>query len=162
MAHQSFLLNSARHMRSLVTHDETAVQAAQKHLHEAQASLEDSMLRAKASREALESVELRLSKVVGLPQGDQDVLFPPPSTGSEESTRTNNAPVVDLIRNFLRQREEATTREIIEHIRLTRPTTSSANVSPELSRLMKKGDLLRPRHGVYSLAQPKAPQGGGA
>ncbi|MCW1100102.1 hypothetical protein OJ963_40655 [Streptomyces sp. RS2] len=160
MAHQSFLLNSARHLRSLVAEDEGAVEAAEQRVKEAQESLEDAMLRADASREVLESVESRLSKVVGPPRGAQDVLFPPAAAG--ESVVTPPVPVVDLIREFLRPRGEATTGEIIEHVRQSRPSTNSSNVSPELSRLVKMGDLVRPRQGVYSLAPTATAQEGSA
>ncbi|AYN37695.1 hypothetical protein D9753_36105 [Streptomyces dangxiongensis] len=150
MAHQSFLLNSARHLRSLVAEDEEAVRAAAKRVQEAQESLEDAQLRAEASREVLQSVESRLSKVVGSPLASQDVLFP--STTADANASTPPMPVVDLIREFLRPRGEATTGEIIEHVRQSRPSTNSSNVSPELSRLVKMGDVVRPRQGVYSLS----------
>jgi hypothetical protein len=160
VAHQSFLLNSARHLRSLVAEDEEAVQAAAKRVQEAQESLEDAMLRAEASREVLESVESRLSKVVGPPLASQDVLFP--SATAEENVITPSVPVVDLIRDFLRSRGEATTGEIIEHVRQSRPSTNSSNVSPELSRLVKMGDLVRPRQGVYCLSSTARSQEGSA
>ncbi|MFD5818363.1 hypothetical protein [Streptomyces sp. NPDC127038] len=152
MAHQSFLLNSARHLRNLVAEDERDVQAAEERLQYAQASLEDARLRAEASREVLESVEHRLSTVVG---PSQDALFAAPAV---EEVGATQAPVVDLIREFLRTREEATTGEIIAYVRVARPTTNSSNVSPELSRLMKRGDLVRPRQGVYSIASSGASQ----
>ncbi|MDG5808569.1 hypothetical protein P9869_39180 [Streptomyces ossamyceticus] len=60
--------------------------------------------------------------------------------------------VPEAIRLFLREREEATTKEIADHIKKVRPDVNIENLSSTLSRLKKeRGLLVQPRAGVYRL-----------
>ncbi|MFF3467576.1 hypothetical protein [Streptomyces sp. NPDC002619] len=60
--------------------------------------------------------------------------------------------VADAIRALLRAQGEATTKEITKHIRRVRPDVNVKNTNPELTRLVKRGDLVRPCAGVYRLS----------
>ncbi|MGW3289413.1 hypothetical protein ACWDR3_32715 [Streptomyces sp. NPDC001002] len=55
------------------------------------------------------------------------------------------------IREFLHEREEATTKEITQHIQRVLPEVNAGNTSPELTHLFQRGVLVRTRLGVYRL-----------
>ncbi|MCU8592146.1 hypothetical protein [Streptomyces sp. A13(2022)] len=61
------------------------------------------------------------------------------------------AAVGQAVREVLRTQEEAATKEIVEHVRQEMPDVNVKNVSPELTRLVQQGLLVRPRVGVYRL-----------
>ncbi|WP_438453356.1 hypothetical protein [Streptomyces asiaticus] len=75
--------------------------------------------------------------------------------GPEATSDTNRSgarlTVADAIRALLQEREEATTKEITEHVRRVRPDVNIKNISPELTRLVQRGHLVRPCLGVYRL-----------
>lgn len=61
--------------------------------------------------------------------------------------------VPEAIRVLLREREEATTKEITDHIKKVCPDVNIDNLSSTLSRLKKeRGLLAQPRVGVYRLS----------
>ncbi|MDP9612838.1 hypothetical protein [Streptomyces demainii] len=57
--------------------------------------------------------------------------------------------VAEDIRRFLRRVGQATTKEIIAHVRNSRPWAGPRNIGPELSRLLAYGDIVRVRTGLY-------------
>ncbi|MFJ2607960.1 hypothetical protein ACIO13_23740 [Streptomyces sp. NPDC087425] len=70
--------------------------------------------------------------------------------GSGEPLSARDA-VRRAIREFLLEREEATTREIRQHIQRVLPEVNVKNTSPELTHLFQQGVVVRPRLGVYQL-----------
>lgn len=80
----------------------------------------------------------------------------PSATVAENNARTRGRPaqltVAGAIRALLRERGEATYGEITAYIQQVRPDVKIKNTSPELSRLVKRGELVRPRVGSYRLS----------
>jgi hypothetical protein len=72
-----------------------------------------------------------------------------PGGGDPPSAR---AAVRRAVRELLLEREEATTKEIIQHIQRVLPNVNTKNTSPELTHLVQQGLLMRPSTGVYRLA----------
>lgn len=84
-------------------------------------------------------------------------------TGSDGSAGTGEEPsgggasgahrtVPEAIRLFLLEREEATAKEITDHIKKVRPDVNIDNLSSTLSRLKnERGLLVQPRAGAYRL-----------
>jgi hypothetical protein len=79
----------------------------------------------------------------------------PCAAAVESASATTQEPVqltvADAIRALLREQGEATYGEITAHIRQVRPDVNVKNTSPELRRLVKRGELVRPRVGSYRL-----------
>ncbi|MFD4727942.1 hypothetical protein ACFWNW_22960 [Streptomyces seoulensis] len=144
MADRQFLLNTMSRLRELARSDEELLAKAREHIRVGEALLADAQVRAGATLRALEAVETRFNSLVHVPESDAEAA---PTDADRRP-----APVVDLIRACLRETREATTSEIIAHVRRTRPYTKSSSVNPELTRLVKRQHIIRVRTGVYRLS----------
>ncbi|MDP9612867.1 type IV toxin-antitoxin system AbiEi family antitoxin domain-containing protein [Streptomyces demainii] len=116
---------------------------------EAEERVRSASRRATASAEALSEArsfaeQLDAEAAPVAPEADGQPAAPQPS-----ATLT----VVEDIRRFLRQVGQASTKEIIAHVGINRPGAKSSNVSPELSRLVKRGHIVRVSKGVYRLVR---------
>ncbi|MEV8597586.1 hypothetical protein [Streptomyces sp. NPDC052012] len=78
------------------------------------------------------------------------------ATVAESTATTRGRPaqltVAGAIRALLQERGEATYGEITAYIQQVRPDVKIKNTSPELSRMVKRGELVRPRVGSYQLS----------
>ena len=86
---------------------------------------------------------------------------PDPAPVPEPTGNPAPPPVTALIKDFLRERGQATTAEILEHLRKRRPGTEAGGMSPELSKLVKSHVIERIRQGCYRFPTPTSESGTG-
>ncbi|SFE34360.1 hypothetical protein SAMN05216251_102554 [Actinacidiphila alni] len=144
MADRQFLLNSLSRLRELARSDEERLANAREQVRAAEALVADAEVRVVASSRALEAVETRLDSLVHIPA--------PRAEEAPVDADKQPLPVVDLIRAYLRERDEATTAEIITHVRRARPQAKPSSINPELTRLVKRRHIVRVTTGVYRLS----------
>lgn len=88
-------------------------------------------------------------------QTEPEPAHVPSVAAAESNVTTRSRPaqltVAGAIRALLRERGEATFGEITAYIQQVRPDVKIKNTSPELSRMVKRGELVRPRVGSYRL-----------
>lgn len=147
MADRRFLMSSLSQLNELAKCDEERLTDAQDRVRVAQARAAEAEVRVEASRRAVQAVQTRLDRLVRVPEARTEQ--------APADTDEHPVPVVDLIRAFLGEREEATTAEIIVHVRRTRPQANSSSVNPELSRLVKRRHIVRVKTGVYRLSDDR-------
>ncbi|MFF5634557.1 hypothetical protein [Streptomyces sp. NPDC012825] len=156
MIDRSYLLSSAHLLRQLLELQVGMRRDAEELMRTAMIKLDEATLRVSASEKALGAVESRLADLVPPQHGGQDELF---STSPEHGSRTAKTTVAEVVRSFLADREEATAGEIVAHVQERRPDTPPGNVHAELSRLKKKGAVIRKRPGVYTIARNQDGEG---
>ncbi|MGW0313993.1 hypothetical protein [Streptomyces flavidovirens] len=112
---------------------------------------------ASSSRKALEKTSERLERMLAAAQPEGALSSTVPVRGNvNESGVVRRTPVREVVRLFLQERGEATTREIIEHVRDARPDVNAENTGPELTGWVKEGRIMRSRLGVYRLPMQEA------
>ncbi|MGW8569817.1 hypothetical protein [Streptomyces niveus] len=104
--------------------------------------------RADASRWALSQAQEVFRCLTSDRQGSSEDAQRPPDKGREQPVT-----VVRAILDFLGERGKATTGEIVNAVRQTRPAADSSKVNPELTRLCRRGDITRIQTGLYQLAR---------
>lgn len=158
MAHKAYLLSGARQLRKLVDQDARALEEAHEAARVANERVEEMVLRSQASAQALEVLEARLYVLVPASVDGQDELFPSPQA-QQAPPAPDQDPVVNVIRAFIEERSQATRSEIVDHVQQLRPSTKPGSVSAELSRLLKRGDVVRCGRGVYGSASSPSGRG---
>jgi hypothetical protein len=133
---------------------------------EDQAQLDAATQRLEAARAELAAAQEAMDVVSGMVHSSSTLVAtirqqlqrrPAPTSTAEESSvpatqrQAARLTVADAIRALLREQGEATYGEITAYIRHVRPDVNVKNTSPELRRLVKRGDLVRPRVGSYRL-----------
>lgn len=148
MARKAYLLSGARQLQELRDRDALALEEAREAARAANGKVEEMVLRSQASALALEVTQALLHELVPGPGVGQDGL-----SGSHRAQQTQTAPeqdpVASLIRAFIEERSQAARSEIVDHVQQLRPGTKPGSVSAELSRLIKRGDVVRCGRGVY-------------
>ncbi|MFJ3533958.1 hypothetical protein ACIPQA_00680 [Streptomyces sp. NPDC090109] len=156
MIDRSYLLSSAHQLRQLLQLQVGMRRDAEELIRTATLQLDEAALRESVTERALGAVESRLAGLVP-PQGSsQDELF---SASQDPGSRTARVTVAEAVRTFLGDREEATAGEIVIHVQERRPDTPPGNVHAELSRLKRKGVVIRKALGVYALARKQGGEG---
>ncbi|MGW4748816.1 hypothetical protein ACWEPZ_05675 [Streptomyces sp. NPDC004288] len=156
MIDRSYLLSSARQLRQLRELQADMRREAEELMRTAVMKLDEATLRQSATEKALGAVEGLLAGLVPPQGGGQDELF---STPPKPGSRTARVTVVEAVRSLLGDREEAAAGEIVAHVQEQRPGTPPGNVHAELSRLKKKGVVIRTRPGVYAIARSRGGEG---
>lgn len=150
MSHRRYLLKSAARLKELSSEDEQRLLKAMGVLKTAQDDVDVATAMAGASREALDSVQRRLSTLETPPPAAE------PTSSEKKAPQTDSSAdrptVVELILAILRDRGEANRDEITDFVLGARPEVKTTTIGPELSRLYKSGRITRPRDKVYSLA----------
>ncbi|MFD4318983.1 hypothetical protein [Streptomyces sp. NPDC058548] len=105
------------------------------------------------SRVALESTSKWLARVRAT-----DPSVPGTSAMAERAAGAGSKapvppPVREIVRLFIQERGEATTRQIIEHVQRVRPDVNAeGSTPPELTGMVKEKVLVRPALGSYRIA----------
>lgn len=60
--------------------------------------------------------------------------------------------IAEAIRSFLHGQEEVTISQVTEHVARVRPDVNSSSIGQELSRMARRGELVRPHNGSYRLS----------
>jgi hypothetical protein len=103
---------------------------------------------ARSVDELVVALQQQIQRSPGAGSQTQAGVAEEPGGGDPPSAR---AAVRRAVRELLLEREEATTKEITQHIQRVLPNVNTKNTSPELSRLVQQGLLVRPSAGVYRL-----------
>lgn len=142
-------------LKELLGHDEALLQqrkeevsAAEQVLADAKGALVEAKSafartheRAEASQRAARTAE-KLLKRISTQAGD--------GAGNSEDEVNDTLPtIVQLICSCVRARSHVTTREIVDYVVSHRPGTNRDGISPELSRLVRSGRIVRIDRGTY-------------
>lgn len=103
---------------------------------------------AQSANELVVALQQQIQRKAGTGPQTQVGVAEEPGGGDPPSAR---AAVRQAVRELLLEREEATTKDIIQHIQQVMPHVNTKNTGPELTRLVQKGLLVRPSAGVYRL-----------
>ncbi|MFJ7629813.1 type IV toxin-antitoxin system AbiEi family antitoxin domain-containing protein [Streptomyces sp. NPDC097595] len=147
-------------LRSLALGDEQQLTAAEERLVRAEKELA-------AARTACSSAQTRAEVSRRVAQGVQELLGdaaqPPADRPEPVRDRASARPgpagaqptMSQEILGFARTRGCAfVRREIARHLGTARPDLQPSGLSPELTRLVRTGELVRPSPGVYSIPAP--------
>ncbi|MFJ9188225.1 hypothetical protein ACIRQO_34825 [Streptomyces anulatus] len=107
--------------------------------------------KARSSRNALAKVTEQIRR--SLPDsGEADADLGAPRRQQENPVPHAPNSVAGVILSYLRNQSEATYGEITIQVRRMRPDVVAENCARDLGRLVNRGLLVRPRLGVYRLA----------
>lgn len=129
--------------------------AAELELKEAREEMDLVAGKSRSSNSLVEAIREQLKE-----RADAGAKTGPPETEDDRAAvQSPRVSVAESIRILLRERGEATLAQITEHIKQVRPDVNSRNTRPELSRMTKRGELVRPCVGSYRLSTVEATTG---
>lgn len=118
--------------------------AAEEEFTQARAEFDSASLRAEVSQRVATGAERLLRSSA---DGHTTPNEPPTGPGPQEQSRT----IAEELLAFARSRQHVTRTQVMEHLGCTRPDIKLSGVSPELTRLVRAGELVRIRPGVYAI-----------
>ncbi len=107
--------------------------------------------KARSSRNALAKVTEQIRRSLPDP-GEANADLGAPRRQQENPLPHAPNSVAGVILSFLRNQSEATYGEITNQVRRMRPDVIAENCARDLGRMVNRGLLVRPRLGVYRLA----------
>lgn len=145
MLHREYVAELIGQLKQLLEEDSTRLCRAQAVMEAAERDAAGARLRTEAGLSALRVLEQRLEALTPSPAGVR---------GEEDGASPDGkgTTIVEAVLGFLAGREKAATHEIIAHVQSVRKHADASTVSPELTRLKRRGRIVHVEPGWWQIS----------